>query len=125
MSAQRPLGATEQGGVGLTADSLGLRTTAAFGNSKLGLAGLTGVVASTVVLTVAAAHTRLLLPETVAYPQKVPGLAGPFANASINIRSGGLIAVMLVMFISYVVVVRTAEGLSPRAVLGCVAAINA
>src|SRR5436309_15959814 len=104
MSAQRPLGATEPGGVGFTADSLGLRTSAAFGSSRLGLAGLTGIVASTVVLTVAAAHTRLLLPETVSYPQQVPGLAGPFANTSMNIRSGGLIAAMLVMFISYVVV---------------------
>ena len=128
MSAQRPLGATEQGGVGLTADALGFRTRAVLDSRRLGVVALTGVLASAVVMTVAAAGTSLLLPETASYPQSVPGgqgLAGPFGNASMNIRSGGLIAAMLVMFISYVVAVRTADRLSPRAVLGCIAAINA
>jgi predicted branched-subunit amino acid permease len=64
-----------------------------------------------------------MLPETVSWPQGV-GLGGAFGNMSMNIRSGGLIAVMLVMFISYVVAVRTADRLSPRAVLGCIVAMN-
>jgi hypothetical protein len=126
MSPQRPVGATQQGGVGITADRLGLRTPAAvLSSSRIGLAALTGIVASAFLLVVATPDTRLLLPETASFPQEIPGLAGPFGNASINIRSGGLIATLLVMFISYVVVVQTADHLSPRAVLGCIAAVSA
>jgi hypothetical protein len=124
MSAQRPVGATEHGGVGLTSDTLSLRRPAAVRNSWLGVTALTGVMTSTLLIVVAAAHTKLLLPETVSFPQVV-GLGGAFANTSMNIRSGGLIAAMLVMFISYVVAVRTADRLSPRMVLGCIVAMNA
>jgi hypothetical protein len=123
MSAQRPLGATQQGGVGLTADALGLRAAPTLRSSRLGVAALTGLVASTLLLTVAAAHTEVLLPETLHFP--TGGLAGAFGDASMNIRSGGLISAMVVMFISYVVVVSKASRLSPRAVLGCIAAVNA
>jgi hypothetical protein len=124
MSARRPLGATEQGTVGLTADRLGLKASGLLSSSKLGIAGLTGVVAATLLVTVAAANTEVLLPETAHFPS-VLGLGGAFSEMSMNIRSGGLIATLLVMFISYVVVVGTADRLSPRAVLGCIAAINA
>ena len=124
MTTQRPLGATDQGGVGLTTDSLRLRTSAVLRSSRLGNAALTGIVASTLLLTVAAANTDILLPETAHFPSTL-GLGGAFNGVSINIRSGGLIATLLVMFISYVAAVRTADRLSPRAVLGCIAAINA
>lgn len=124
MSARRPLGATEQGSVGLTVEGLGLRASAALRSSRVGIAALTGIVASTVLLTVAASDTFVLLPETAHFPDLL-GLGGAFSGMSLNIRSGGLIAALLVMFISYVVVVRTADRLSPRAVLGCIAAINA
>jgi hypothetical protein len=93
------------------------------GNSWLGVAALTGMVAGALLLTVAAADTFVLLPETAHFPTSI-GLGGAFGNMSMDIRSGGLIAVMLVMFISYVVAVRTADRLSPRAVLGCIAAVN-
>jgi hypothetical protein len=73
---------------------------------------------------VSAASTTVLLPETAHFPNEV-GLGGAFGGVSLNIRSGGLIAALLVMFLSYVIVVRTADHLSPRAVLGCIAAINA
>jgi hypothetical protein len=109
--------------VGITADALRLRTPAAQSTSRLGLAALAGIVGGTVVLSVAAAHTQVLLPETLHFPSG--GLAGALSGASINIRSGGLISAMLVIFAGYVVAVRTADGLSPRAVLGCIAAINA
>lgn len=124
MSTQRPLGATNRGGVGLTGDALGLRTRYAPRTNTLGLAALTGLVGCTLLLIVAAPNTKLLLPETVSWPQGV-GLAGAFGNASIDIRSGGLIATMLVMFVCYIVAVRTASRLSPRAVVGCIVAINA
>jgi hypothetical protein len=124
MSPQRPLGATEQGGFGFAADALGLRAPAVLrSSSRLGLIALTGVVASTLLLTVSAASTTVLLPETAHFPSVI-GLGGAFGDVSLNIRSGGLITVLLVMFLSYVVVILTADHLSPRAVLGCIAAIN-
>lgn len=124
MTPQRPLGATQQGGVGITADALSLRTPAAVkSSSRAGIVALTGIVAGALVLSVAAAHTEVLLPETLHFP--TGGLAGAFAGAAVNIRSGGLISAMLVMFFGYVVAVRTADRLSPRAVLGCIGAINA
>ena len=123
MSAQRPLGATERGSVGITADALRLRTTAVRSTSRLGLIALTVIVGCVLLLSVAAAHTQVLLPETLHFPSG--GLAGAFSGAAINIRSGGLISCMLVMFFCYVVAVRTADRLSPRAVLTCIGAINA
>src|ERR1700693_5100361 len=124
MSPQRPLGATEQGGVGIAADGLGLRTPAAVkSSSQAGILALTGIVASALVLVVAAANTGILLPETAHFPALL-GLGGAFSGASFNIRSGGLIAIMLLLFVSYGVAVMTADRLSPRAVLGCIVAIN-
>ncbi len=123
MSAQRPVGATEHGSVGLITDRLGLRSAPTTRTSWLGITALTGLVVSALVLTVAAADTSVLLPETTHFPTSI-GLGGAFGDMSFNIRSGGLIAVMLVMFISYVVAARTADRVSPRAVLGCIAAVN-
>jgi hypothetical protein len=123
MSPQQPLGATERGGVGISAAGLRLRTPAAVrSTSRIGLVALTGIVLSALVLAVAAAGTTVLLPETLHFPTGT--LAGAFGGP-INIRSGGLISAMLVMFFGYVVAVRTADRLSPRAVLGAIAAINA
>ncbi|MFL5821934.1 MAG: polyprenol phosphomannose-dependent alpha 1,6 mannosyltransferase MptB [Solirubrobacteraceae bacterium] len=123
MSAQRPLGATEQGSVGFTADALRLRTPAIVRSSRAGLLALTGITGCVLLLCVAAAHTQVLLPETLHFPSGA--LAGALSGASIDIRSGGQISTMLVMFACYVIAVRTADRLSPRAVLGCIAAINA
>ena len=122
MSAQRPLGATERGSVGLPPGALRLRTSALQSSSRLGLAALTAIVASTLLLAVAAAHTQVLLPETLHFPSG--GLAGVFSGVAINIRSGGQISAMLVMFFSYVVAVRMSDRLSPRAVLTCIGVIN-
>jgi hypothetical protein len=123
MSAQQPLGATDSGTVGLPADALRVRAATQIRSSRAGLFALTGVAASTLLLTVAAAGTPLLLPQSVA---ALPTwLAGPFGGASFNLRSGGLIAAMAAMFACYVVAVRTADRVSPRAVLMCIAAINA
>lgn len=125
MTPQWPLGATQQGGFGITAEGLGLRAPAAVkSTSRAGIVALTGIVASTLLLVVAAADTGILLPETAHFPT-VLGLGGAFSGASFNIRSGGLIAIMLMLFLSYVVAVMTADRLSPRAVLGCILAINA
>jgi hypothetical protein len=102
-------------------------------SSKVGLIALAGLAASMLVLVVAAAGTNVLLPEslrpippTSLGPQATTlhQLAGPFGAVGLNLRSGGLVAVMLVMFICYVVTVLTADRISARAVLLCIAFIN-
>jgi hypothetical protein len=108
--------------VGIGAGGLSLRTPAAVrSTSRIGLVALSAIVISALVLAVAAAGTEVLLPETLHFP--TGGLAGAFGSP-INIRSGGLISAMLVMFFGYGVAVGTADRLSPRAVLGSILAIN-
>jgi hypothetical protein len=123
MSAQQPLGATETGTVGITAHPLGVRARAELRSSRLGLLALAGITLSTLLITVAAASTDRLLPETI---QPAPAwLAGPFGSLSFNIHSGGVIAAIGLMFGCYVIAVRTAERVSARAMLLCIAAVNA
>jgi alpha-1,6-mannosyltransferase len=69
-----------------------------------GLVGLTGVLATTLLVALAAARTNTLLPDTVR----------PI-----------LIAVLALMFASYAVTVENTKRLSPRMVLMCIAALNA
>ncbi len=122
MSAQQPLGATDSGTVGISADALRVGTRADVRSSRLGLLALTGVAVTTLVVTVAAAGTPLLLPQSVS---SVPSwLAGPFSALSFNIRSGGVIADIAVMFACYVLAVRSAERISARAMLLCIGAVN-
>lgn len=123
MSAQQPLGVTDTGTVGLSSGALRLGTRAEARSSLAGLLALSGITLTTLVVTVAAAGTPLLLPQTVS---SVPGfLAGPFGDVSFNLHSGGVIAVIGLMFGCYVIAVRTAERVSPRAMLLCIAAVNA
>jgi hypothetical protein len=121
MSAQQPLGVTETGTVGITG-ALGVPARTAVRSSRVGLLALGGLAATTLLVTVAAAGTPLLLPQSVS---AVPTwLAGPFGDASFNIHSGGVIAAIGAMFFCYVIAVRTADRISARAVLLCIAAIN-
>jgi alpha-1,6-mannosyltransferase len=55
----------------------------------------------------------------------VVGLAGSFGTTGINLGSAGLIAVMVVMFASYLATVAAAQRLSPLLVLGVIAALHA
>ncbi|HZU60877.1 MAG TPA: polyprenol phosphomannose-dependent alpha 1,6 mannosyltransferase MptB [Solirubrobacteraceae bacterium] len=122
MSAQRPLGVTDTGTIGLTSDALRVRTRDEVRSGRVGLLALSGITLTTLLVTVAAAGTDRLLPETIQPPPA--SLAGPFGGASFNIRSGGLIAAMVLMFACYVIAVRTAERVSARAMLLCIGAIN-
>ncbi len=96
-------------------------------SSKLGILALTGVAGSMLVLVVTAASTNVLLPESIR-PIPPTGLAhqlaGPFGGLDLNLRSGGLVAVMLVLFICYVATVLNAQHISARAVLLCIAFVN-
>src|SRR5438309_2270673 len=126
-TSRQPLGVTESGSVGFTTDALRLRAPMLLRSSKVGLVALTGLAACMTVLVVAAPGSSLLLPESIrAIPPTgtVHQLAGPFVGAALNIRSGGLVAAMLAMFICYVVAVWSADRVSARAVLLCIVFIN-
>ena len=132
MSAQAPLGATDTGSlrVSVGAASAHARPPAYAGRlwlpalrARAGAIGLTGLLATTLLAAVAAAHTTDLLPESV---RPVPSwLAGPFGSSGIGLGSGTLILVLAAMFASYVAAVAGAERISPRVILMVIAALNA
>ena len=74
-------------------------------------------------ISIAAAHTTSLLPETIR--PVPPSLAGAFGATGLNLHVGGAIAALTVMFVSYAVVVAASTQLSTRAVLIAVAALHA
>jgi hypothetical protein len=128
MSVHGPLGATPQSGaVDLRSGALepggGLRARGTPLRTRLGSLGLGGVLVGGLVISIAAAHTDNLLPEST---RPVPSwLAGPFGSAGLNLHPGGLIAALTLLFGCYVLVVRAADRLSSRAVLMTIAALNA
>ena len=122
MSVRSPLGATPQSGAFELKSSLrgAPRTLGGVRASQLGLLGL---LAGGLIVSLAAANTDPLLPESA---RPIPtGLAGPFGSAGLNIGVGGTIAVLTLMFVSYALAVRRAELLSPRLVLATIAALIA
>jgi hypothetical protein len=121
MSVHGPLGVTDTGTVEIRAPAVGARPSSRL--EPLGLLGLGGLILTTLLVAVGAAHTNVLLPESV---RPVPSsLAGPFGSSGIGIGNGGVILVLVVMFASYVVAVRAAGRLSARAVLMGIAAMYA
>jgi Glycosyltransferase family 87 len=121
MSVHGPLRADVGSGVvGLPASGPPER---AMPSSRRGLLGLAGVIVCGTLLSVAAAHTRSLLPETIRFVP--PSLAGAFGGTGLNLHVGGAIAALTVMFVSYAVVVAASTRLSARAVLIAVAALHA
>jgi hypothetical protein len=129
MSVSGPLGATPQSGAvdlrsrTLDAHGAALRTRGAPLRTRLGVLGLGGVLATGMIISIAAAHTDNLLPEST---RPIPGwLAGPFHSASLDLHPGGLIAVLTVLFACYVLAVRASDRLSARAVLMTIAGLHA
>ncbi|MDQ6816068.1 MAG: polyprenol phosphomannose-dependent alpha 1,6 mannosyltransferase MptB [Actinomycetota bacterium] len=121
MSIQRPLGATQGGSIELTSPSLDVARRAS--RSGVGLLALCGILVTATLVSIAAAHTDLLLPESV---RPVPAwLAGPFRDVGLGLGAGGLISVLAVMFVSYLIAVQAAHRLSARAVLMTIAAFHA
>ena len=122
MSAHGPLGATPQSGT-FEFESSALRARTAAAPQRIGLVALSGLVLTGLLISISATHTAQLLPESV---RPVPrSLAGPFGGAGLDLRSYGLIAVLVSMFGCYVVAVRAADRLSARAVLMTIAALYA
>jgi hypothetical protein len=92
-------------------------------SSRRGLIALSGLLVTGAVISVAAAHTESLLPETIR--PVPPALAGVFDAAGLNLHIGGAIAALLLMFISYAAVVAASGQLSTRTVLMAIAGLHA
>jgi Glycosyltransferase family 87 len=122
MSAHGPLGATPQSGT-FEIESSALRARTAAGPQRVGLLALSGLVLMGLLISISATHTAQLLPESV---RPIPrSLAGPFGGTGLNLRSYGLIAVLVAMFGCYVLAVHVADRLSARSVLMTIAALYA
>jgi alpha-1,6-mannosyltransferase len=128
MSAPGPLGATPQSGT-FEFESQALRSRAAAwrrlravaSRQRVGVLALSGLVVTGLLISISASHTAQLLPESV---RPVPSsLAGPFGGAGIDLRSYGLIAVLVAMFACYALAVRAADRLPAKAVLTAIAAL--
>ncbi len=118
-----PLGVTQSGRFELRAPTLEARTTAPL--SRIGLVGLAGMLATGLLVSISAASTDKLLPQTLQAGIGGIGLAGSFGTTGINLGSAGLTITLALMLLSYVAVVGLAHRLSPVLVLGCIAALYA
>ncbi len=120
MSVRGPLGATPQGGAFELRTRVGARSTP---SARLGLLGLAGVLVTGLVISLGAAGSDALLPESV---RPVPTwLAGPFGSTGLDLGAWGVVATLAAMFFAYLVAVRAADRLSGRAVLMTIAALHA
>ncbi len=130
MSVQGPLGATPQSGTfEFEPQTLPSRVVArqrfstVAARQRVGMLALSGLLVTGLLVSISASHTAQLLPESV---RPVPSwLAGPFGGASLDLRSYGVIAVLVAMFGCYALAVRAADRLSARAVLMAIAALYA
>ncbi len=126
MSLRGPLGATPDTG------AYELRTPArasrglsgrARVRARVGSVALSGLLATALVITIAAPGTDSLLPESV---RPIPDwLAGPFGAAGFGLGVAPLIALLVVMFGCYAVAAQSAVRLSGRTVLMAIAAFHA
>jgi hypothetical protein len=121
MSINGPLGATPNSGAFELRSPSPARTSVT--GSRLGLLGLVGVLLTGVVLCVSAARTDSLLPESVR--PVPPWMAGVFGESGPRLSTAELLLVLSLMLASYIVAVRAADQLSPRAVLMAIAGFNA
>jgi hypothetical protein len=85
--------------------------------------GLGGLLATSFLICASVTRSELLLPSSL---RPLPGwLAGPFEGAGANLGLAALVAVFVVLFVSYAVAVRSAQRLSPRAVIAAILALHA
>ncbi len=121
MSLQGPLGATQSGTFELSSGALDVDGARSRGRS--GPFALGGLLISAALVTVSAANTDSLLPESV---RPMPSwLAGPFAHTGIDLHVAGAVLVLVAMFGCYTVAVKSTDQLSARTVLMCIAGFHA
>jgi alpha-1,6-mannosyltransferase len=122
MSVKSPLGASPQsGGIELSARALDSQRESL--GTRAGAFGLAGLLALGLLISISAANTDSLLPESV---RPIPAaLAGALGTDGPDLHVGGVIAALSLMFLCYALVVRASEQLSGRMVLMCIAAFHA
>jgi alpha-1,6-mannosyltransferase len=116
------LAATPRGGtVELSAPRSGLRAWVRGWGGRLGLGGL---MVTGLVISMSADQTAVLLPKSLqlGYPS---WLGGVFGGHGVDLGLGGMIAVCVLMFVSYAIVMRATGQLSAKAVLIGIAALHA
>jgi alpha-1,6-mannosyltransferase len=122
MSAPGPLGVTPQS-VAVELRTTGVEVGRTLRGARLGVLGLAGLLVCALVISIAAAGTDVLLPESV---RPLPNwLAGPFGSTGLDLGNDGVVVVMLTMLASYVVAVQAADRLSAPVVLMAIAALHA
>jgi hypothetical protein len=92
-----PLGATRSGAFDLRRPALEARTRVPL--SRLGLLGLAGMLATGLLVSISAASTLKLLPQTLWSGAPV-GLSGSFGQTGIDLGSVGLPVTLGLMFVS-------------------------
>jgi alpha-1,6-mannosyltransferase len=121
MSFKGPLGATQSGAFELRRPGFAARSS--LSHARIGLLALGGLLITGALVTVSAANTDSLVPESV---RPMPSwLAGPFAGTGIDLHVVGTVAVLSAMFACYAVAVAQAGRLSTRAVLMTIAGFHA
>ncbi|MGH2887136.1 MAG: hypothetical protein ACRDPA_31325, partial [Solirubrobacteraceae bacterium] len=118
-----PLGVTQSGRFELRGPTLEARARAPV--SVIGLVGLAGMLVTGLIVSISAASTTKLLPQTLSAGIAGLGLAGSYGSTGINLGSAGLTITVVLMFVSYVVTVGAARRLPPALVLGSIAALYA
>lgn len=122
MSIRGPLGATPESGA-FELNTAALDTRGAASRAWFGQLGLLGLLVTGVVISVAAAHTDSILPESV---RPIPSwLAGPFGETNVGLGVVPLLLVLALMFVSYAIAAQAAGRLSGRMVLMTIAALHA
>ncbi len=121
MSVNTPLGATSPGS-GAFELRVPARARVGFARREPGVYALGGLVVLSLLICVAASSTYALMPASIR-AQDIFGLAGLFGDSGLHLPAGVLLPVFALLFGCYVVAVRAADRLSPRMVLGAIAAL--
>ncbi len=88
----------------------------------VGHLGVAGMLVTGLITALAAAQTKLLLPQSA---RPLPNwLQGAFGNLRLGLGLGGLTFLFLLMFVSYAATVLASDKLSARTVLMSIAALN-
>ncbi len=99
-------------------------------SSPTGLIGLGGLLITALMISLSAAHTQVLLPQSLRPLEWLGGalshvgLNGIFSHVELNIGFVGMIAALILMFVFYAVALWASSRLSRRAVLISIAVLN-
>jgi hypothetical protein len=122
MSVKSPLRASTQSG-GIELSPRTLDSQSAWSTTRRGTLGIVGLLAMGLLISISAANTDSLVPESI---RPVPAaLAGAFGTHGPDLHPAGVMAALSLMFVCYVVVVQASDQMSGRMVLMCIAGFHA